>query len=481
MASAWLPRALRKRPILLASRQALNIHFQVIKPRHSNYRQFGVFNEFSKQLKGEAKGNTEFQQSMSELSEKIGVMKEDLKARTQKTTEKLYRKVDDIWEEAETVSKKVSENVKEQLSSAKEEVEETFGLNKEEPSKSSSSSTSTSRLNGENKTETEAENSEGKDKENKESMGQTESLFGKFKDRVSSASPKVSQAFQKIKETKISNLAMRGYNLVKDELTANPNSRKRMQYASASVSSEPRSMRTDITVVPSKKSILGEKWEAFKKKMHSHPIFKRLSGYSQPVVTKGQELAEDMRERWETSDNPVVHKIQDLNETVFGETATALSFKEIRRRDPSFSLPDFVAEVQEMVRPVLTAYFKADLETLKKYCTPEVIERCKGERNAYESQGMFFDNKILHISEVDVRETKMMGSSPLIIVAFQTQQIYCVRDREGSITAGGKDSIQTVLYAWAMQLIDIEELGEGAYFPQWKLREMQQLGFQALI
>lgn len=122
-------------------------------------------------------------------------------------------------------------------------------------------------MNGENKTETDAENSERKANDNKESMGQTESLFGKFKDRVSSASPKVSQAFQKIKETKISNLAMRGYNLVKDELTSNPNRRKRMQYASTSVSSEPRSMRMDITVVPSKKTILGEKWEAFKKKV----------------------------------------------------------------------------------------------------------------------------------------------------------------------------------------------------------------------
>lgn len=44
-----------------------------------------------------------------------------------------------------------------------------------------------------------------------------------------------------------------------------------------------------------------------------------------------------------------------------------------------------------------------------------------------------------------------------------------------------QDTIQTVLYAWAMQQIDAEELGEGAYYPQWRLREMQQLGFQALI
>lgn len=37
---------------------------------------------------------------------------------------------------------------------------------------------------------------------------------------------------------------------------------------------------------------------------------------------------------------------------------------------------------------------QGDVETLKKYCTKEVLERCKGERTAYESQGMFFDKKV---------------------------------------------------------------------------------------
>lgn len=32
-----------------------------------------------------------------------------------------------------------------------------------------------------------------------------------------------------------------------------------------------------------------------------------------------------------------------------------------------------------------------------------------------------------------------------------------------------------------MQLVDSQELGEGAVYPTWKLREMQQLGIQALI
>ncbi|XP_072999727.1 mitochondrial import inner membrane translocase subunit TIM44-2 isoform X1 [Typha latifolia] len=469
MASSVLLRSLRRPSSYSSLRYAANVNFRLGNTNsYSSYRQFSVFNEFSKQLKGEAKSKPEFQQSVKELNEKIGVVKEDLKVRTKKTAEKLYKSVDDVWTEAEATSKKVSANVKEKLSTAREEVKETLGLGKEAASTSTSEST---------------ENFGGKDgsSANFESPGQTDTIFGRFKSVLSSASPMVSTAYQKVKETKFSNLAKKGYDIVKDELNSNQSRKKRMQYQTSAASSEPRSTRTDIVIVPSKKSRLSKKWEAFKEKMQGHPVFKRVSGFSKPVVSKGQELAEDVRERWETSDHPVVHKIQDLNETVFGENATALCFKEIRRRDPSFSLPDFVAEVQEMVRPVLTAYLKGDAEALKKYCSPEVIERCKGEHTAYSNQGIFFDNKILHISEVDVRETKMMGSTPIIIVAFQTQQIYCARDREGLITAGGKDTIHTIYYAWAMQQLDTEELGEGEFFPVWRLREMQQLGVQSLI
>ncbi|KAL0295795.1 UNVERIFIED_CONTAM: Mitochondrial import inner membrane translocase subunit TIM44-2 [Sesamum calycinum] len=216
-------------------------------------------------------------------------------------------------------------------------------------------------------------------------------------------------------------------------------------------------------------------------KQTTEQLYKHVDGVWTQAEEKAKKIAEDMRERWETSDHPVVHKIQDISETVLGESDAAMSFKEIRRRDPTFSLPEFVAEVQEVVKPVLNAYFKGDTEVLEKYCSSHVIERCKAEHKAFESQGIFFDNKILHISEVEVRETKMMGETPIIIVAFQTQQVYCIRDRLGAITEGGQDTIHTVYYAWAMQQLDPEELGEAAPYSIWKLREMQQLGVRALI
>ncbi|THG02556.1 hypothetical protein TEA_003111 [Camellia sinensis var. sinensis] len=491
-------------------------------------RQFSVLNEFSKQVKGEANRNQEFQQSVKELQGKAEELKgvtegwadtsnegpewSTGECRTKQTTEQLYKQVDGAWTEAEATAKKVSANLKEKISAATEEVKGSFGIGKEEDPEftATSAKDGTDVKNG-------SKTTSGEEKQQQSSPGDTaNTIFGKFKSTVT---PKFSVAFQKLKEAKPIDMAKKGYDVVKDELSGNPSKRKRIEYGASSTTSSStvkKSTRTDITVVPSKQSRWSKKWEALKEKMQGHSIFKRVSGLSEPVVAKSQEFAEDIRDRWDTTDNPVVHKIQDLSENVFGETATALSVKEIRRRDPSFSLPEFVTEVQEVVKPVLNAYFKGDVEVLKKYCSTEVIERCKAEHKAYESQGIFFDNrgdvevlkkycstevierckaehkayesqgiffdnKILHISEVEARETKMMGDTPIIIVAFQTQQVYCVRDRHGAITEGGKDTIHTVYYAWAMQQVDVEELGEGALFPIWRLREMQQLGVRALI
>lgn len=50
------------------------------------------------------------------------------------------------------------------------------------------------------------------------------------------------------------------------------------------------------------------------------------------------------------------------------------------------------------------------------------------------------------------------------------------------VTGMCQDTIQTVFYSWAMQLMDSDEVPEEeSYYPVWRLREMQQAGIKALI
>ncbi|KAJ7005454.1 hypothetical protein NC653_004924 [Populus alba x Populus x berolinensis] len=431
MASRKLVRDLflSRQPLFLhlTSKQVSGRRLQVLSNHghtYYGYRRFSVFNEFSKKVKGEADRNQEFKQSVKELKEKTEELKgakEELKVRTKQTTEQLYKHVDGVWTEAEATAKKralkstywsdrwivglfsdvselenlaVSANVKEKISAATEEVKETFGIGKE-----SSESAGTSAKDGAGAEEgTKASPGEEADKQT--GTGDTaESFFGKFKSRIPSSN--VSSAYQKLKEARVSEMMKKGYDVVKDELYGNTNKRKHLEHTPPPAFSGEISTKTDIVALPSKQSRWSKKWEAFREKMQGHPLFKRFAGLSEPVVTKGQEIAEDMRERWETSDSPIVIKIQDVSDSIFQESDAAASFKEIRRKDPSFSLMDFVAEVQEAVRPVLNAYIKGDIETLKKYCTPEVINRCEAEHKAFQAHGIFFDNKIRFIDNTD--------------------------------------------------------------------------------
>lgn len=53
--------------------------------------------------------------------------------------------------------------------------------------------------------------------------------------------------------------------------------------------------------------------EELRAKFGSHPLFSRLSGASlkdNPLMRKGAELADELRDKYETSDHPAVHKVE---------------------------------------------------------------------------------------------------------------------------------------------------------------------------
>ncbi|KDO60499.1 hypothetical protein CISIN_1g011958mg [Citrus sinensis] len=327
MASRKLVRDLflsRQRPrfLQLTPLQGSSTRLRLVSANgYSSNRQFSVFKEFSKKIKGEAESNPEFKHSVKELkkkAEEIKGVKEELKERTKQTTEQLYKQVDGVWMEAESTVKKVSASMKEKISAATEEVKGTFRTG----------STDTSAKHDDDVRDG-FKASSGEEKQKQTVSSDTaETFYGKLKSSISS--PKFTLAFQKLKEAKVVDLAKKGYDIVKDELSGSPSKRKHLEYTPSPSWTGEKSTRTDLVVTPSKKSM----WSKLKEKMQGYPVFKRITGISEPVVTKGQEIAEDVRERWETSDNPIVHKIQDMNETIFQETDAAASIKEIRRRDP---------------------------------------------------------------------------------------------------------------------------------------------------
>lgn len=96
------------------------------------------------------------------------------------------------------------------------------------------------------------------------SSNEAESFFGKFKSTISSSN--VSSAFQKLKEAKLVNVARKGFEIVKEELSDSPNRRRHVP----SPPSGEISNRTELVVMPSKQSWWSKKVDDFKEKVFSY-------------------------------------------------------------------------------------------------------------------------------------------------------------------------------------------------------------------
>lgn len=77
------------------------------------------------------------------------------------------------------------------------------------------------------------------------------------------SSPNVSMAFQKLKEAKIVDMAKKGYDIVKEEISSNPTKRRHVP----SKSNGETSTRTELVVMPSKQSWWIKKFDQFKEKV----------------------------------------------------------------------------------------------------------------------------------------------------------------------------------------------------------------------
>ena len=182
-------------------------------------------------------------------------------------------------------------------------------------------------------------------------------------------------------------------------------------------------------------------------------------------------------------DSPLVHRIQDAKDSMFAEGEHAQALREIRGRDPSFDMVDFLRQLKADVPPLITAYLTGDETVIKEYCSAEMIERLLGIAAAQKAAGLVSDPTLLDVGDVELVDLKLFEDQPIVVVQFHCQQINCTRDSFGNVVEGGPDEVHRVYYYWALQ----QEVGgyvgeDGKYHaPRWQLREMLIRGMHHLL
>lgn len=209
----------------------------------------------------------------------------------------------------------------------------------------------------------------------------------------------------------------------------------------------------------------------------------RSSDAYRSAAGKVSDFTNDMRERWETSDNAVVHRIQDYWDSMSTETEKAQAQRIAREREPGLSFPNLVAEIRSQIPHVLAAHATGDLSAIEQYCAPEMIERLTAEKAALEAQKSSWDPQVLDVHDVSLFDVKLIEDDPIVVVHFVAQQLYCLRDAQGNVVEGAEDDIREFYYAFVYVQGETQEYHEetGEALPRWKLLFMALQGTQQLV
>ncbi|KAG8239727.1 hypothetical protein J437_LFUL017637 [Ladona fulva] len=220
----------------------------------------------------------------------------------------------------------------------------------------------------------------------------------------------------------------------------------------------------------------------------------RQSAYSNRFFQSWQNLKDnnpyfnkvlDWKMKYDESEHPVIRasrlltdKVSDIMGGLFQKTELSETLTEICKADPSFDKGQFLKKCEVDIIPnILEAMVRGDLEILRDWCHEAPYRVLEVPIKAAQSQGLCFDSKVLDVDNVDLLMGKMMDQGPVLIISFVSQQIMCVRDREGKVVEGDPEKILRVNYVWVL-CRDQSELNPNA---AWRLMDLSANSTEQLL
>ena len=222
-------------------------------------------------------------------------------------------------------------------------------------------------------------------------------------------------------------------------------------------------------------------WKELRERLRKAPIIsdildgtqrarKRINETS--AAKRVKDLGEDAREFWETSQNPLVYQASSIVDAVTAETDTAAATRELRRLDPNFSLEVWRDGVSEEPCPqFVDAFIQGDTMKLKPWLSEGLFSRLSHEIRLRKEEGLVYDDaQITDCEKVEIIAVQVDEQrSPILVVQFMTQQVNCVRNREGDVVEGYPSDIRAYFYVMAFQ----REYDDTSHELAWRVVDFQ--------
>lgn len=153
-------------------------------------------------------------------------------------------------------------------------------------------------------------------------------------------------------------------------------------------------------------------WERMQRRLTEAPIIQDIMNRSEQIYeqsgakeakAKIDDLREDAREAWETSQNPWVYRASSVYDTLTAETAESVAVKELRVLDPDFTLDDWRRDVVEYTLPQIMEWFlQGKVNQLKPWLGEGVFKRIASEVAARKQEGVQIDTHVLGIMNSEI-------------------------------------------------------------------------------
>lgn len=192
------------------------------------------------------------------------------------------------------------------------------------------------------------------------------------------------------------------------------------------------------------------------------------------------EVKEDAKEAWETSQNPWVYRASSVYDTLTAETDMAIATRELQKLDPQFTMEQFKQDAVEQTIPeIMQVFLDGRITELKEWLGESVYKRLAAENKVRKDEGLVVDSNLLGIFNADIVAVEMdkVEKEPIILIHFMAQQINCVRNKDGEVVEGREDDIKANSYLMAFQRVYIEEAGTL----NWKIVDFRFNGAIAWI
>ena len=231
-------------------------------------------------------------------------------------------------------------------------------------------------------------------------------------------------------------------------------------------------------------------WEAMKQRLGESELIKNIlrgtKKFQKTDIGKGatdighgvKDKIDDVREYWETTQNPVVYYVSGAIDGLTGDTEEGLAIGHIRKYDPDFEKETWASEMENgLCLDLVTAHLDGNIDHLKEYLGEAVLNKLNEDIKARKKDNKYIDPNVLDFREVDVKIKDMEGLGPVVALTYQVQQINVVRNKEGKIVEGDENDIRARFYVVAFKLeIEEGEEGEGDMVALWKCIDYGYMG-----